>query len=38
MQACVSLLAASVPLMVDARSFNGEDTFNTAANNPQHFS
>lgn len=35
MQACVSLLAASVSLTVDARSFNGEDTFNPAANNPQ---
>lgn len=39
MQACVSLLAAFVPLMVDASLLNGEDTINAAANNThKHFS
>lgn len=34
MQACVSLLAACVSLLVDVHSLNGEDTFRTADNNP----
>lgn len=35
MQACVSLLPASVSLLVDVHSLNGEDTFHTVDNNPQ---
>lgn len=35
MQACVSLLPACVSLWVDVRSLSGEDTLNTADNDPQ---